>query len=286
MSEEHTKFEQRPTEEEEREKKKEEKDQEPSTPGSRERVGWLKRLKRTADNAMKPDLGASKKAAEGKIASKATPRKRQGVVKPTSTVVGNGFSTRTTRRKGKGKGTAKATLKSADHTPSTGGGNEEREESSVSNTNDDDESGERPPKISKILSSKDVSLAECKEMSKDMNTSQPGPLFEASKKSPKRKRTFKATPLVVVKPTTKVVGNRVSTRTTRQNGKGKERPKPHPEAPTTRRVQGVTTRRRSKRAASATPTMTMRASSGRPRYRKNIRARILRRLNAKTCPRA
>ncbi|CAN0152666.1 unnamed protein product, partial [Ectocarpus sp. 13 AM-2016] len=63
MSEEHTKLEQRPTEEEEeREKKEEEEDQEPSTPGSRERVGWLKR--RTADNIMKPDLGASKKAAE------------------------------------------------------------------------------------------------------------------------------------------------------------------------------------------------------------------------------
>lgn len=54
MSEEHTKLEQRPTEEEEeREKKEEEEDQEPSTPGSRKRVGWLKRLKRTADNIMK-----------------------------------------------------------------------------------------------------------------------------------------------------------------------------------------------------------------------------------------
>ncbi|CAN0249857.1 unnamed protein product, partial [Ectocarpus sp. 12 AP-2014] len=84
-----------------------------------------------------PDLGALKKAAEGKIASNTTPRKQPGVVKPTTTVVGNRVSTRTTRQKGKGKGSAKATPKSADHTPSTGLDNEEREESSVSNTNDD-----------------------------------------------------------------------------------------------------------------------------------------------------
>lgn len=95
------------------------------------------------------------------------------MVKPTTKVVSNRSSDRTTRQKGKGKGRSKATPKSADPTPSTGGDdNEEIEESSVSNTNIDDESGDPPPKVSAILASKKLSPAEWKEMCKAMNTSQ------------------------------------------------------------------------------------------------------------------
>ncbi|CAN0407255.1 unnamed protein product, partial [Ectocarpus sp. 12 AP-2014] len=103
--------------------------------------------------------------------SKATPRKRQGVVKPTTKVVGNRISTRTTRQKGKGKGKTKATPTSANHTPSTGSDAEEEiDESSVSNV--DSESGDRPPKLSAILASKTLLPGEWKEMCTDMNTGQ------------------------------------------------------------------------------------------------------------------
>ncbi|CAM9497967.1 unnamed protein product, partial [Ectocarpus sp. 13 AM-2016] len=111
------------------------------------------------------------KPAKGKRTSKAAPRKRQGVVKPTTKVVGNRSSTRTTRQKGKGKGKAKATPTSANHTPSTGSDDEEEiDESSV--TNVDGESGDRPPKLSAILASKTLLPGEWKEMCKDMNTDQ------------------------------------------------------------------------------------------------------------------
>ncbi|CAB1114982.1 unnamed protein product [Ectocarpus sp. CCAP 1310/34] len=132
-----------------------------------------------------PLLEASKKSPKRKRTCKATPRKRQGVAKPTTKVVGNRVSARTTRQNGEGKGTSKATPKSADLTPSTGGDEEEIKDSSIGNTDDDYDSDERPPK---------------------------------------GKRTSKAAPRKrqgVGTPTTLVVGSPSSTRTTRQKGKGK-----------------------------------------------------------------